>query len=143
MADTGYTPLAERDQRLYCGSPQQIAREVDVDTILEHFGEGSLEYLAYEHWVAEQIYNSRERQLAVPFPTPRERPQQYRIPGRTESPRVSKGMLEGWIREFAQKNEVTLPRGFSQRDFGQLLGMYRGMLETYGISEKDIVPERE
>ena len=143
MADTGYTPLAEKDQRLYCGSPQQMAREVDVDTILEHFGEESTEYLALEQRLADQLSARGREYQSLPFPAPRERPRKYHIPGRTESPTVSKGMLEGWMREFTQKNKVTLPRGFNQRNFGQLLGMYRGMLETYGISEKDIVPKRE
>src|SRR3989344_5627333 len=99
MADTGYTPLAERDQRLYCGSPQQIAREVDVDTIIEHFGEESTEYLALEQRLADQL-SARDREYqSLPFPTPRERPRKDHIPGRDVHPSQSKEMLDGGVRE--------------------------------------------
>ncbi len=96
---------------------------LDEETILEHFGEESFEYLAYEHMLAEQM----ERQ-------------KLRIPRRTENPAVTKGMLKNWIQEFLERNNKLLPKGYHHKNKRQLQGMYRGMLDHYNIRLTDIVP---
>lgn len=68
----------------------------------------------------------------------------YRIPRRTESPAVTKGMAKSWIKDFCEWNNLELPRGFHKRDKKQIIGMYRGMLQTYCINEKgDILGKRD
>lgn len=68
---------------------------------------------------------------------------EYKIPGRTESPAVNVGMLRSWIREFCEWNNIKLSKGFHKKNYSQLIGMYRGMLDHYNINEaRDILPQR-
>ncbi len=115
------------NQILHSGDLELIVRNLSRDNILEHFGEDSFEYLALEHYEADKIWKKRQRK-------------NYIIPRRTEDPSVTYGMLKNWIREFAEKNNLPLPKGFHKRDKEQLRGMYRGMLKYYDIRLTDIVP---
>lgn len=65
---------------------------------------------------------------------------QYYIPGMTENPAVSYGMLRRWIIDFCDKNNLDLPRYFYKKDKRQLQGMFYGMLRHYKISLEDIIP---
>ncbi|MDP3640230.1 MAG: hypothetical protein Q8R53_03445 [Nanoarchaeota archaeon] len=66
-------------------------------------------------------------------------PRRYHVPGMTENPCVTYGMVRRWIMDFHQMNEMKLPSGFYQRNKKQLVGMFYGMLGTYGISLEEIV----
>jgi len=63
----------------------------------------------------------------------------YHVPGMTENPCVTSGMARRWIRDFHERNCLELPSGFYRRNKKQLVGMFYGMLETYGISLDEIV----
>ncbi len=110
-------------QILHSGDLELIVTALSPDEILHHFGEESFEYLAYEHMLAEQMERQR-----------------IKIPRRTEYPAATKGMLESWIREFCERNNKPLPRGFSKRNKKQLMGMYQGMLTHYQIKPSYIIP---
>lgn len=112
-----------RDNILRSGDLEQIVK-LDKETILNHFGEDSFEYLAYQHKLAEQISSNY-----------------LKIPRRTENPSATYGMLKGWIKDFCQQNDKTLPKGFHTKNKQQLIGMYHGMLDYYGIKQSDIVPQ--
>ncbi len=114
-----------RDEILRSGDLEQIVT-LDEETILEHFGEDSFEYLAYQHQLAEQMGSNY-----------------LKIPRRTENPSATYGMLKGWIKEFCQQNDKLLPEGFHTKNKKQLMGMYRGMLDYYGIKQSDIVPQHD
>lgn len=111
------------DKILRSGDLEQIVK-LDEETILENFGEDSFEYLAYQHQLAEQMGSNY-----------------LKIPRRTENPSATYGMLKSWIREFCQQNDKKLPKGFHNKNKKQLMGMYRGMLDHYGIKPSDIVPQ--
>ena len=64
----------------------------------------------------------------------RDHERKYRIPGMTEDPIVSYGMLQRWIRDFHELNNMNLPRGFYKKNKRQLIGMFNGMLDNYGIT---------
>ncbi|MDO8517524.1 MAG: hypothetical protein Q7S33_05360 [Nanoarchaeota archaeon] len=67
----------------------------------------------------------------------------YKLPGRTISPaKMSKEGLQNWIVEFAKLNNIDLPKGFYGRNRTQILGMYKGMQETYNFSDRDILPKK-
>ena len=66
-------------------------------------------------------------------------PRRYHVPGMTENPCVTSGMARRWIRDFHERNCLELPSGFYRRNKKQLVGMFYGMLETYGISLDEIV----
>ena len=110
------------DQILRSGDLEQIVA-LDEETILDNFGEDSFEYLAYQHKLAEQMGSNY-----------------LKIPRRTENPSATYGMLDSWIRDFCRQNNKPLPKGFHNRNKQQLMGMYHGMLEHYGIKQSDIVP---
>lgn len=111
------------DQILRSGDLEQIVT-LDKETILNHFGEDSFEYLAYQHKLAEQMGSNY-----------------LKIPRRTENPSATYGMLRHWITDFCQQNDKSLPKGFHKKNKQQLMGMYRGMLDHYGIKQSDIVPQ--
>lgn len=62
----------------------------------------------------------------------------YHIPGRYEDPRITYGLVRRWIMDFHEMNGMKLPRGFYQRNKRQLVGMFNGMLRTYGIRLEDL-----
>lgn len=66
----------------------------------------------------------------------------YHIPGRYEDPCVTYGMVRRWIIDFHEMNSMELPRGFHRRNKRQLVGMFHGMLRTYGIRLEDLAKER-
>ncbi|MEK6900056.1 MAG: hypothetical protein AABX05_02945 [Nanoarchaeota archaeon] len=104
------------------GDLELIVRSLSPDEILEHFGEDSFEYLAYQHSLADRM---QERKL--------------KVPRRSEDPAVNYGMLKDWIKDFHRANGIELPKGFHKRNKRQLLGMYHGMQKHYGIRYSDIV----
>ncbi len=114
------------DEILNCSDLDCIAGNLSEAEILEHFGEDSFEYLTYQHLQAERMELQR-----------------LQIPRRTEDPSVTYQMLKSWIKEFSERNNKPLPKGFHQKNKCQLIGMYHGMLEHYGIKIEDIVPTIE
>jgi hypothetical protein len=52
---------------------------------------------------------------------------QYLVPGRTEDPINTYGLLRQFLVDFHKMNQMSLPKGFRSRNKKQLLGMYRGM----------------
>lgn len=69
----------------------------------------------------------------------REAPKKYKVPGMTENPCVTYGMVRRWIMDFHKRNKMRLPKGFYRRNKRQLVGMFYGMLDTYEIRLEDIV----
>jgi hypothetical protein len=65
----------------------------------------------------------------------------YKIPRRTSGEDLSfKGGQVSWIRDFCRMNDLPLPKGLTSKNTGQVRGLYRGMLNTYGIVEyRDII----
>ena len=110
------------DEILHSGDLSRIAR-LGTGFVGDYFGIESFEYLAAEQLEAE-----------------RNPPKRYRIPKRTGSPAATGALAKAWIREFCQLNELDLPTGFSGKKANQLRGMYQGMLNTYDISEEQVVP---
>lgn len=116
----------ELDDILRSGEPELIAC-LDGKTIIEHFGEDSFEYLAFEHYQAEIICRDKKTERKI-------------IPRRTENPANIYRMLRNWLVEFHKANGMKLPWGFYRRNLRQLRGMYYGMLRFYRLTIDDIVP---
>ena len=121
---------------LRSGDPHYIAGHLDIDSLLEHFGEESFEYLAYEHRLADQLYFKNKGDISDV------RSRRYVIPGMTENPAVNYEMCRSWIQRFCEANGLQLPSRFHSRNKQQLQGMFYGMLDTYGIKVEDIVPQK-
>lgn len=143
---TTMTPTTSPDQYalLRSGDLEAIAQSVDPDTILEHFGEESFEWLAWEHSQADALLEEhraqREERYLERLEAEGEKGRyKYHIPKMTENPAVEYGMLQAWIKRFCVANDFPLPTGFWKRDKRQLQGMFYGMLETYKIEMEDIV----
>jgi hypothetical protein len=98
-------------------------RGYDLTKVSDEFGENSREFELYERYLADIAFESRTTK-------------NYIIPQHEIGPSITKGNLDNWIREFCKENELKLPKGFSRKNKKQLLGMYHGMLETYGIQEE-------
>ena len=90
--------------------------------------------------ITEQLDILAEEETGI-LPTRPSHPK-YRIPKRTESPGVTGEMTDSWIREFCEWNGLSLPKGFGEKTRMEKIGMYHGMLRTYGIHERDILPQR-
>ncbi len=111
---------------LKSGNPTLIAKKLNGDTIECYFGRESEEYYLWQQ-------NEEEKER---------KENEYAVPGRTESPRVDRGMLVSWIREFHKINKIKLPKRFFRKDYKELLEVYQGVLKKYGITEERILPQR-
>ena len=100
-------------------------RDLNLEIVVEHFGTESFEYLAVQQRLADE--------RAALQPPPR----RYKVPAFSESPLTNRNMLRRWIRLFAEMNGLDLPSGFYKKDRRQLVGMYRGMIEHYGIDPEE------
>lgn len=65
----------------------------------------------------------------------------YRIPKLTEDPKNSRALLYRWIVDFIDMNDLDRQKGLCKRNYGQLLGMYNGMRQTYSITLDDIISQ--
>jgi|TARA_B100001971_G_C18233596_1_gene565562 hypothetical protein len=110
--------------------------------IVDHLGEntdypeGSIEKELYERYTTERM-----TRLGT-LPDEKgviEKKTKYIVPGMTEPPRDTVGMMKMWLGDFYRANGIKPPKGFHRKNRNQLLGLYHGTLGTYGIKEKDIV----
>lgn len=124
--------LLREQHILHSGDLELIANSLAPSVIREHFGEESFEYLALEQRLADELNRESNASLKLIGA--------YIVPRRTENPANTFGMLRNWIIEFHKNNGMKLPKGFYRRNKRQLRGMYYGMLNTYGISIDDVVP---
>ncbi len=141
--DEGFNEEFLREQKiLHSGDLERIVT-LAPETIKDHFGEESFEYLALEQKLADEVDRkfNREGNLKRESNSTRKLIGDYIIPRRTENPANTFGMLRNWIVEFHNSNGMKLPKGFYRRNKMQLRGMYYGMLKTYSISIDDVVPE--
>ena len=123
--------LEFRNKALKSGSFMIFGEACDITEIIPE-DPNSREGFLYSMYQAEKEYQKRHFS----------KEQKYKIPGRTEIPNTTKG-YQRWIRDFVKMNEnkgVTLPKDFSKKSKKQLVGMFYGMLKTYGINEEDILP---
>jgi hypothetical protein len=96
-------------------------RALDLEMVVDNFGDESFEYLAVQHRLADEIAARGSS------------PKNYIVPAFSESPLTNRNMLRRWIQQFTELNGLELPTGFWKKNRPQLEGMYRGMLKTYGV----------
>lgn len=116
------------DQILYSGDLELLVINLSEEEILEHFGGGSFEYLAYEHMLADRLWRGKQ-------------PKKYKIPKYHENPAATRNGVREWITRFHRYNGLKLPKRFHEKSKQQLLGMYHGMLDYYQIKRSDIVSQ--
>ncbi len=119
----------KEQETAHSGNLERIARTLDGDAILEHFGENSFEYLAYEHFLADLIWQNKKTV----------RGRNYIIPRAPELPTAHHKMLQRWIADFHERNGMELPSGFYDRDKRQLVGMFYGMKKQYKFTDSDVL----
>ena len=99
-----------------------------LEQVNEEFGKYSEHKELYSLYLSEKIFNERNVE------------KDYIIPKFTENPSVSVCLAKCWIKEFHERNDLSLPKGFCNRNRKQIMGMYHGMLKHYDISLYDIIP---
>ena len=67
----------------------------------------------------------------------------YKIPGRTAGEELSyHGGRMAWLKEFFDANGISKPKGFHGFSSRQSYGLYKGVLNTYGIDENEDIIRR-
>lgn len=112
-------------QAVLCSGDLSRIGALDLETVIETFGEESFEHLAVQQRLADESARRSPSQ------------KQYRVPVFSESPLTNRNMLRRWIQQFTEMNGLELPTGFWKKDRKQLVGMYRGMLKTYDIHPEE------
>lgn len=101
-----------------------IEQGYNLTQVSDEFGESSRELELYERYLAEEAFEDRI-------------PRSYVVPQHEIGPSITKKNLDAWIRDFCRQNELSLPKGFHKKTKDQLWGMYYGMKDTYGFTERD------
>jgi hypothetical protein len=63
----------------------------------------------------------------------------YIIPKMTEDPTAIFSMLKRYIRDFCKVNNLDLKKKFHNKNYKQLLGMFKGMKKHYNFSRDDTI----
>tara|TARA_Y100000310_G_C20601814_1_gene773436 strand:- start:71 stop:658 length:588 start_codon:yes stop_codon:yes gene_type:complete len=89
--------------------------------VINEYGEFSEEARIYSHYLANKVCDLLN----------------HTIPLHEIGPQVTKKNLDDWMRDFYEKNDLKLPRGFSKKTKNQLWEMYDKMSEKYYFKKED------